>query len=153
MDIAAFIDSIGKLSQVSIYAVLLVIIGSLGWLVWKLIDRITDNTEIHRSGVAVNDEISKRIATAFEKHNEELQRNNHTVNQIMDFCNSQTDWIKGLLNDRLSQEQAFNRLETASHNTAEKLDEVISAVNAISRSPRDVCTGFVPRDTHDRRKS
>ena len=152
MDIAAFIDSIGKLSQVSIYAVLLVIIGALGWLVWKLIDRITDNTEIHRNGVAINDEISKRIATAFEKHNEELQRNNHTVHQVMEFCTNQTDWIKGLLNDRLSQEQAFNRLEQTSHDTVEKLDEVILAVNAISRSPRETCAGFVPRDHDTRRK-
>lgn len=136
MELSMFAEILQKLSSVSIYSVLLLIIIVLGWALWKAVNKLT-------SGKEASEALTKQIAQAFELHNLELSRNNVTMErnnsvmeQVLKFTESQAEWLRALLGERLSQDHALSRLEQYSRDIVENIAEVKDAVRELARKER-----------------
>jgi predicted transcriptional regulator len=153
MDFGPFLDALDRLSKVSVYAVLLLIIGFLGWALWKAVNRIAvdkdgvedlakniakaldaHNAESARNNemMARNNEIMTRNNEMMERSNATIERNSALTEQVLKFTENQAEWLRSTLAERLSQEQSLARLEQYSRTTVEKIDEVRDTVKAIS---------------------
>ena len=143
MELSMFAEILQKLSSVSIYSVLLLIIIVLGWALWKAVNKLT-------SGKEASEALTKQIAQAFELHNLELsrnnemmernnvtmERNNSVMEQVLKFTESQAEWLRALLGERLSQDHALSRLEQYSRDIVENIAEVKDAVRELARKER-----------------